>query len=172
MVEPAARRGGLMHRVGLVGATEEHTAAGIYGVIVSAAVMASSHAASAVRLILAVAVTLGIYWGAERYARLVADRVHQGHPPTWRQVRSQLAGDWQMVTTSALPLLVLAVVRAAGVALGHAVLSALICSTLLLFLAGWEMGHEGRLRPLERLAAAAVAGMFGVVLILLKMTLH
>jgi hypothetical protein len=46
-------------RLRLAHATEESTAAGVYGVIVSAAVMAASHAASAVALIVAVLVTPG-----------------------------------------------------------------------------------------------------------------
>jgi hypothetical protein len=171
MSDPA-RRDRLTQRVGLTGATEENTAAGLYGIIISAAVMASSHAASAARLILAVVITLVIYWSAERYARLVAERIHEGHPPAWPQIRSQFTRGWQMVTASALPVIVLAVVRAAGAALQHAVVSALICATLLLCLAGWEMGRLGRLSGLERLASAAVAGTFGVVLILLKMALH
>src|SRR5207302_7531969 len=51
-------------RLGLTHATEEGTAAGIHGVIVSAAVMAASHVGSAVALVMAVLVTLLIYWGA------------------------------------------------------------------------------------------------------------
>ena len=153
-------------------ATEEGTAAAIYGVIVSAAVMASSHAESGIKVDLAVLVTLVIYWGAERYARLMAQRIHAGHRPSWAQVRHELSSGWEMVTASALPLAVLAVLSALGVGLQTAVLVALCCSTLLLGLAGWEMGRGGRLSPLERLASTAAAGAFGVVMILLKSLLH
>ena len=62
---------------------EEATASGIYGVIVSAAVMSASHADKAYKVIIAVVVTLTIYWGAERYARIVAERIHEGHRPSW-----------------------------------------------------------------------------------------
>ena len=141
-------------------------------VIISAAVMASSHAPTAARLILAVVVTLIIYWSAERYARLVAERIHEGHPPSLAQVRAQLTEGWEMVTASTLPVIVLALTRAAGVDLEGAVLAALTCSALLLCLAGWEMGRGGRLTPLERLVSAGAAGTFGVVMMLLKVTLH
>lgn len=153
-------------------ATEEGTAAAIYGVIVSAAVMASSHAESGVKVDLAVLVTLVIYWGAERYARLMAQRIHAGHRPRWAQVRHELSSGWEMVTASALPLAVLAALSVLGVGLQAAVLAALCCSTVLLGLAGWEMGRSGRLSTGERLVSTGVAAAFGVVMIVLKSLLH
>jgi hypothetical protein len=168
----AGRGPSVSTRLGLTRDTEESTAAGIYGLIVSAAVMAASHAASAAAMIVAVLVTLAIYWAAERYSRLVAERIHAGHRPTWRQIRVQLTAGWEMVATSALPLAVLAVLRLAGVRLDRAVLWAMVCSTLLLCVAGWEIGRHGQLTLAERLASTAVAGVFGVALILLKATLH
>ena len=159
-------------RLGLTHATEEGTAAGIHGVIVSAAVMAASHARSAVALIMVVLVTLAIYWGAERYSRLVAERVHAGHRPSWRRLRFQLTSGWEMVVASAVPLAVLAVLRLFGTSLDRAVFSALVCSTLLLGLAGWQTGRHGQLTGPERLVSTAVAGLFGVALIALKALLH
>ncbi|MER7006041.1 hypothetical protein ABT297_23780 [Dactylosporangium sp. NPDC000555] len=156
----------------MAGATEESTAAGIYGVIVSAAVMASSHAGSATALVVAVAVTLIVYWSAERYARLVAERIHEGHRPAWRQVGQQLTTGWEIVTASALPVAVLVVLRLMGIDLYLAVIWALVCSTLLLCLAGWDVGRRGQLTGPERLASAAATGMFGVMMILLKVVLH
>lgn len=162
----------ISRRIRLTGSTEENTAAGIYGVIVSAAVMASSHASSAVAIAVSVLVTLIVYWSAERYSRLVAQRIHEGHRPTWCQVRPQLTTGWEIVTASALPVAVLVVLRLLGVDLDLAVIWALVCSTLLLCLAGWEVGRHGQLTGPERLASAAVAGTFGAVMILLKTVLH
>ena len=125
---------------------QESTAAGIYGVIVSSAVMSASHADSAGKVIGAVLVTLMVYWGAERYARIVAERI--------------------------LPLLVLAVFTVLGSELFTAVLAALICSTALLCVAGWAVGRHGRLSTGERIVSAIVAGMFGVFFIALKTLLH
>ena len=152
--------------------TEESTAAAIYGVIVSAAVMASAHAETAWAVVVAVLVTLVIYWGAEWYARLVAERIHQGHRPTWAQVRGQLTNGWEMVSASYLPLAVLSVLTLFGMELYGAVLSALGCSTVLLCIAGWAMGRNGQLTPGERVASTVVAGLFGLVMIALKAQLH
>ena len=152
--------------------TEESTAAGIYGVIVGAAVMAAAHAPSAAAVAVSVVVTLAIYWAAERYARLVAERIHENRRPTWAVVLRQLTLGWEMVTASALPLVVLLVASALGASLYAAVLFALGCSTVLLCVAGWEMGRGGKLTGPERLATTVAAGMFGAAMILLKALLH
>jgi hypothetical protein len=159
-------------QLGLRYATEERTAAGIHGVIVSAAVMAASHAHSAVALIVSVLVSLGIYWGAERYARILAERVHVGHRVTWPRLRQQLTSGWEMVLASGLPLVVLASLRLLGAELYVAVFAALSASTFLLCLAAWETGRRGMLTSVERLVSTAVAGLLGLALILLKATLH
>ena len=153
-------------------ADEERTAAGIYGTIVSAAVMASSHADSAGTVIAGVGVTLVVYWAAERYSRLVAERIHEDRRPTWSEVRRQLGTGWEIVTASAVPLLVLAGFALRGAGLTTAVFAGLISSTLLLCLAGWEIGHGTRLSFLERTALVVIAGGFGGLMIALKALLH
>lgn len=152
--------------------TEESTAAGIYGVIVGAAVMAASHADSVAAVEAAVLVTLLIYWVAERYARLVAARIHSGRRPSWPELRRQLGQGWEIVSASTLPLVVLAGLGLLGADVEAAVVAGLACSTALLCLAGWEMGRGGRLSPGERVTAALVAGSFGMVMIALKTLLH
>jgi hypothetical protein len=159
-------------RLRMTRATEESTAAGIYGVIVAASVMAASHAETAVAVDLSVLVTLVIYWGAERYARLVAQRIHDGHRPDRSQLRQQLTTGWEMVSATTVPLVVLVLVRLFGAKLYVAVLSALVCSTVLLFVAGWEIGRDGKLSRAERFASATTAAAFGAALIVLKMLLH
>jgi hypothetical protein len=154
------------------GASEEQTAAGIYGVIVTGAVMAASHAETAYAMVVAVLVTLVVYWSAERFARLVAERIHQGQRPNRRRVLTQLTTGWEMVTASALPLVVLVAARIVGRSLDTAVITALVSSTLLLCLAGWDMGRHGQLTTLERVVTTTVAGLFGVLLIGLKALLH
>jgi hypothetical protein len=123
-------------------------------------------------VVVAVLVTLVIYWAAERYARVIAERIHSGHRPSWPQLRQQLTSGWEMVTASYTPLAVLGVLSLLGVDLFAAVVSALACSTVILGLAGWAMGRRGHLTLPERIVAAVVASLFGVVMILLKSLLH
>jgi hypothetical protein len=154
------------------GNTEEETAAGVYGIIVGGSVMAASHADRAVAVALAVLVTLTIYWCAERFARLVAERIHEGHKPDRREILRQLSTGWEIVSASTLPLIVLVVTRLLGRTVDEAIIAALVCSTLLLCLAGWEMGRHGHLSRLERVGVTAVAGLFGLLLTALKSFLH
>lgn len=159
-------------RLRMARATEEGTAAGIYGVIVGASVMAASHAGTAFAVDLSVLVTLIIYWGAERYARVVAQRIHDGHRPDRSELRQQLTTGWEMVSATSLPLVVLVIVRLLGAELYAAILVALACSTVLLLLAGWEIGRDGKLTRAERIVSAATAAAFGVAFIVLKVLLH
>jgi hypothetical protein len=59
-----------------------------------------------------------------------------------------------------------------GAKLSTAILAALICSTVLLCVAGWAIGRGGRLSTRERVASTLVAGMFGALFVLLKTFLH
>lgn len=152
--------------------TEEATASGIYGVIVSAAVMAAAHTLSALATAASVLTTLAVYWAAERYCRIVAERIHQGHRPNRQTVREQLTEGWQMITASLTPLAVLLTARLLGAELRAATMMALVGSTVLLCLAGWHVGRHGRLSTRERLLSSATAGIFGLGLILLKALLH
>jgi hypothetical protein len=171
MTIPQGRRRGLGRLAPRAG-TEEATAAGVYGVIVSASVMTASHADTAVATAAVVLVTLTIYWCAERFARVVAGRIHSGHRPGRRELLHELTTGWEIVSASVLPLIVLVVARALGRPLDQAILAALVCSTLLLCLAGWEMGRHGQLSRLERVTVTTVAGMFGFLMIVLKSLLH
>lgn len=153
-------------------AVEERTQNVIYGVIVSSAVMASAHGESVRRLSLAVLVTLVIYWAAERYARVMARTIVLGSWIGWQELRRDLGDGWELVTASFLPLVVLVCADLLGASLSASTLAALLCSTAVLCAAGWRVGSAAQLRPLPRLFAAAAAGTFGGVMIVLKSLLH
>lgn len=156
----------------LAGRTEESIATGILGIVVSAAVMASAHAETVGQLVVAVLATLLVYWAAERYARVVSRRIADGHRPTWPTLRRELTDGWEIVTESALPLLVLGVLGLLGTDYRTAVLAALGTSTAMLALAGWSIGRGGRMSTRERLVSACVAGLFGLVAITFKTLVH
>jgi hypothetical protein len=151
---------------------ERRTADAVYGVIVGAGVMAAAHLPTSGRLALAVVGTLVVYWAAERYAAVMAKRTAAGHHLLRSELRHELADGWELVTASFLPIVVLLTVDGLGAELDTAVIAALVTSTALLFLAGLRIGAQGQLSFWERVTSAAVAGVFGVVLIALKVALH
>src|SRR3954465_15300637 len=92
----------------------ESTAHGIYGLVVSSSVLVTSAATTAAAVIVEAAVTLIVYWLAERYAWLIAERTHARRRLPARATLRRLIGGWALIATSALPLTVLAAVRVRG----------------------------------------------------------
>ena len=90
-------------------------ASGIYGAIITAAILATAgnelHTGG---LVVAVLVTLVVYWLAEEYAELLGEQAEGGRVPTWDYIRGSLTATWPMVTASFAPLVALVLARLAG----------------------------------------------------------
>lgn len=146
-------------------------ATGIYGLIVTASVLATGGTSlSVLPLAVAVFVTLLVYWLAEEYAALV-EHTSAGHLPTWTRTRSLLLAKWPMVSASYLPLIVLLVSRVLGVTTSTAALLALVATVLLLMVAAWRAGRSAGLTGVSLGGMTAVAGLLGLVMIGLKVGL-
>jgi hypothetical protein len=159
-------------RIGLDRLRIPLVAPAIYGLVVSSAVMASAGpSVSLFRLAVAVLVTVLVYWVAEQYAAVLAARL-RGVATTREHVWASLREGWPMVQASYAPLLVLLVAWLLGASRTAAVLSALIFTTALLFGLGWLAGRRSGLTGLGLLASATVGGGLGLVMIVLKVSLH
>ena len=146
-------------------------AAGIYGLIVTASVLATGGPSLPVLpLAVAVFVTLLVYWLAEEYAELV-EHTSAGQLPTWSHTRSLLKAKWPMVTASYIPLLIMVLARLLGSTTSTAALLALIATVLLLMLTAWRAGRSAGLTGLAQGGLTLVAGALGIVMILLKVGL-
>lgn len=148
-------------------------AAGIYGTIVTAAVIASSgNALSSVALEVTVLVTLVVYWLAEQYAELLGEHTHVGQLPSWDRVSSSLAAAWPMVTASFVPLGSLLVARLLGASASRAADIALYVTIALLAIHGHAAAKAGGLRGIRLILVATTAGLLGLVMVLLKVILQ
>jgi len=79
-------------------------AAGIYGAIITAAILDTAGGRLPTdALIVAVVATLAVYWLAEQYAELLGEEVEGGVVPTWAHIREGLAATSPMVSASFLP---------------------------------------------------------------------
>ena len=146
-------------------------ASGIYGLIVTASVLATGGTTLPVLpLVVAVFVTLLVYWLAEEYAELV-EHTSAGHLPTWSHTRSLLKAKWPMVTASYIPLLIMVLARLLGSTTSTAALLALIATVLLLMLTAWRAGRSAGLTGPAQGGLTLVAGALGIVMILLKVGL-
>jgi len=144
-------------------------AAGIYGAIITAAIIAAVGGQLRTRaLAVSVVVTLLVYWVAEEYAEVLGEQVTGGHLPTWAYIRAALAHTWPMVSASYLPLLALVLARLGGASASAAANVGLAAAVLLLTFHGWSAGRASQLRGWQLAAVTSVAAALGLVMVVLK----
>jgi hypothetical protein len=144
-------------------------ASGIYGAIVTAAILATAgnelHTGG---LVVAVVITLVVYWLAEEYAELLGEQAEGGRVPTWDYIRGSLAATWPMVTASFVPLVALVLARLAGVSIPVADNVGLATAIALLMIHGWSAARAAQLRGWQLAWATSVALTLGLVMVVLK----
>jgi hypothetical protein len=144
-------------------------AAGIYGAIITAAILDTAGGRlSTAALVAAVVVTLLVYWLAEEYAELLGEQATGGKLPSRVYIRQALAATWPMVSASFLPLLTLVLARLAGASAAAAANVGLAAAIVLLTAHGWLAGRAAQLRGWRLLFAVSVAAALGLVMIALK----
>jgi hypothetical protein len=150
-------------------ARARRVSAGIYGTIVTAAILASAGTRlPTTELAVSVLVTLTVYWVAEEYADLLGGQIAGARLPGWRHIRSALVASWAMVSASYLPLLVLLIASAAGAADTDAASAALVAAAVELVLYALAAGRAAALRGRSQLVITALAAVLGLAMIALK----
>jgi hypothetical protein len=144
-------------------------AAGIYGTIITAAVLAAAgdHVPT-LPLAVSIVVTLVVYWLAEEYAELLGEQMEGGRLPTWADVRAALAASWPMVSASYIPLLSLVLARLLGASPPDAANVGLVVAIVLLMICGWSAGRAAHLRGRQLLVITSIAAALGLLMVLLK----
>jgi hypothetical protein len=144
-------------------------AAGIYGAIVTAAILdAAGGKLSTDALVVAVVATLVVYWLAEEYAELLGEQVEGGAVPTWDFIRGRLDDTWPMVSASFLPLLALVLARVAGLSGFAAANVGLVTAVVVLMVHAWAAGRSARLHGRQLLFTISIAAGLGLAMIVLK----
>ncbi|MEV6902722.1 hypothetical protein [Amycolatopsis sp. NPDC051372] len=144
-------------------------AAGIYGVIVTAAILtAVGGQLSTLSLAVAVVVTLLVYWTAEEYAELLGEEVEDGKLPSRARIAAELRATWPMVTASFGPIAALLLARLAGASPVAAANTGLAVAVVVLTYHAWSAARVARLRGAALIVTTCAAGLLGVVMILLK----
>jgi len=152
-----------------VAASGRRRAAGIYGAIITAAIIAAAGGKlPTVALAVSVLVTLLVYWIAEEYAEVLGEQATGGHLPTRASVRYALTSTWPMVSASYIPLLALVVTRAAGASSTAAANVGLGIAVLLLIYHGWSAGRASQLHGWRLAGAVLTAAGLGLVMVALK----
>lgn len=144
-------------------------AAGIYGTIITAAVLAATgdHVPT-LPLAVSILITLLVYWVAEEYAELLGEQLEAGRVPAWADIRAALAATWPMVTASYIPLLSLVLARLLGASPPDAANAGLVTAIVLLMIYGWSAGRAAHLRGRQQFAITSIAAALGLLMIILK----
>jgi hypothetical protein len=144
-------------------------AAGIYGSIITAALLAAAGGELPTdALVLTVMVELLVYWLAEEYAQILGEQAAAGVVPTLDNVREALTATWPMVTASFAPLAALVAARLAGASALAAANVGLAVAIVLLTFHGWIAARSAQLKGWKLTGATSVALFLGLVMILLK----
>ena len=144
-------------------------AAGIYGAIVTAALLdIAGNELRTSGLVVAVLVTLTVYWLAEEYAELLGEQVEGGIVPTWDYIREALAETWPMVSASFAPLLVVVLARLAGASISVADNAGLVAAIVLLTIYGWLAARSAQLHGRQLAFTTSIALVLGLVMVALK----
>lgn len=144
-------------------------AAGIYGAIITAAILdtAGGHV-STVALVISVVVTLLVYWIAEEYAEVLGEHTAGGRLPSRAYIRRSLVSSWPMVSASYVPLLAVVLAKVAGASELAAANVGLVVAIVLLTIHGWLAGRAAQLRGWKLAMVTSIAAGLGLVMILLK----
>ena len=152
-------------------AGERELAHAICGTVVGAAAMAvASLHATLSEVVVTVLVTVAVYWAAERYAEVLAAAVHG--PGRRSRVAQELRRGWPTIEAAYTPLVVLVGFVFLTGQLDSGVLAALSVSTAMLSGLGYVAARRaGAARP-AALAWGAGSAALGILVILLKTSLH
>ena len=161
--------GGEVNAAPAAGNAGRRRAAGIYGAIITAAILdTAGDRLSTGALVAAVVITLLVYWLAEEYAELLGEQATGGKLPSRAYVREALAATWPMVSASFLPLLAVVLARLAGASAYAAANIGLAAAILLLTVHGWLAARAAKLHGWRLLFTVSVAVALGLVMVLLK----
>ncbi len=150
-------------------ASGRRRAAGIYGAIITAAILAAAGGKlPTAALAVSVLVTLLVYWIAEEYAEVLGEQATGGQLPTRASIRAALTSTWPMVSASYLPLLALLAARLAGASPAVAANVGLVVAVILLSFHGWSAGRASQLRGGRLVGAVVIAAALGLVMVVLK----
>lgn len=143
----------------------------IHGTVVGVAGMAAASLHGTLHeVVIAVLVTVFVYWAADRYARVLTVALHG--PQRLEKIVTVLRHGWPMIEAAFTPLAVLIVVTLIGGNLTIGVLAALGVATVLLGGLGHLAARRAGASRTAALGWGAVSATFGIVVILLKLLLH
>jgi hypothetical protein len=148
-------------------------ASALYGLIIGAAVLATSGVEERLAFVaLSLVMTLAVYWVAETYVHVMAERGVERHELS-RDTAMTIARDGlPLITVSGVPLAVLVICALAGMSTVRAADWALYANTLVLLIAGYRISRDAGLVGVKLVGSVIVSGLLGLAMVGLKIALN
>ncbi|MCK0118647.1 hypothetical protein MWU57_16595 [Isoptericola sp. S6320L] len=145
----------------------------LYGLVVTGSVLAAAPDDLGLLRVAALVVgTLLVYWSAETYVHVIGARTRLRRSLTAHERREIAVAGLPLVAGCGIPALVLLAEAVLQVEPTLAVDVALVVNLALLVGVGWRMSTASGLTGARRLASTSLAGLLGVAMIALKLSLH
>jgi hypothetical protein len=159
---------------GIVGLIVDNPGSAIYGTIAVGALLAaeSVRRETYARNVVAVVITLLLYWLAHSYADLAAERLRSGAPLTVGRLVRTMLEELPLLAGATIPLATLLICWAAGTRLSVAVIAALWTSAAIVVMIELSAGVRGHLAAKQFIAQVLVGALLGSLVIFLKVVLH
>ena len=117
-------------------------------------------------------ITLAVYWVAETYVHLMAERAVEGHELSRRTAGTIARDGLPLITVSAVSLVVLLVCGLAGMSSVRAADWALYANTLVLLVAGYRISRDAGLTGIRLVGSVTLSGVLGLAMVGLKIALN
>ena len=146
----------------------------LYGAVVTAAVLAvvSTHTGSVWRTFVAGIVTLLVYWAAHVYTQTLAESLAHPVESWWQHVRGAAVKELPILRGGAPALVIFGLASALGAGVSAAADIAIWATALLLAGVGYLAAHVAGARAWGTVLTMLASAAFGLLIGLLKMSLH
>jgi hypothetical protein len=148
--------------------------AAIYGTMTVGALLAAESAGSETyaETVIAVVITLVIYWFAHSYAEFASERLKEREPLRFGPLGRIMVRQLPILFGAAIPLVAVLVLWAAGASLSTAVTAAVWTSAVVVVLIEMMAGIRAKRTGRELVFQTMFGGVLGLLIIVLRLTLH
>lgn len=148
--------------------------AAIYGLMTVGALLAAESAGNETyaETVIAVVITMLVYWLAHSYAEFTSERLKDREPSRIGMLVHIMGEQVTILFGAAIPLLALLVDWAVGASLNTAVITALITAAVVVVLMEVASGVRAKQSGRELVLQAAFGALLGVLIIALRLVLH
>jgi hypothetical protein len=146
----------------------------VYGTIAIGALLTAESAQSETyaKSVVAVVITLLLYWLAYSYAEFTGQRLEKGEPFEFGELATAAVKELSVLIGASIPLLVLLIFWAAGARLATAVSAAIWTSAAMIVIIEFVVGLRAKLTGRQLIIQTAFGAFLGLLVLTLRIVLH